>query len=187
MTDAEVQQLDEATMPPEETYRRLLVLADFLEKLEEGKFYYGTWATGEDLHRCGTTACALGWTAAIPEFRELGVRLRRDHQHLDGGFTVGWASAPFGLTWGSDRTACALFGLSMNEASFLFYPGNRMWDDARRLCLAVNDGSRKAPTMRNLRAPNDDATANEVAQHIREFVAFRQGLRPSWKWVSYGY
>lgn len=58
---------------------RLLRLADFLEKeVPEKKFNMKTFFSDNvnslyDLqHKCGTTACALGWMCVIPEFRALG-------------------------------------------------------------------------------------------------------------------
>lgn len=61
--------------------KRLLRLADFLENLPDERFNFSvwvgsTWKGHEDLS-CGTTACALGWAAAMPEFRKLGARLKR--------------------------------------------------------------------------------------------------------------
>ncbi len=60
---------------------RLLLLADFLDKLPPERFNYAAWVGHdwkemEDLS-CGTTACALGWAATMPEFRKLGLRLSR--------------------------------------------------------------------------------------------------------------
>lgn len=59
--------------------RRLVKLAAFLEKLPRNRFDYSRfigadWEGGQNLE-CGTTACALGWAATMPEFRRLGVRL----------------------------------------------------------------------------------------------------------------
>lgn len=46
--------------------QRLLVLADFLEtKVEPSRFDMRSW-------KCGTTACAAGWAAMIPEFVAAG-------------------------------------------------------------------------------------------------------------------
>lgn len=55
--------------------RRLLKLADFLEKLHHSKFNLNEWVSGkkpklmsEDPTKkgdCGTTACAVGWLPAI--------------------------------------------------------------------------------------------------------------------------
>lgn len=61
--------------------RRLLKLADFLETIPETRFDLRTWVgdswKGKQDLSCGTTACALGWACTMPEFRKLGVRLKR--------------------------------------------------------------------------------------------------------------
>lgn len=55
--------------PIPEGHRRLLVLAEFLEtKVPVEKFSLSRW-------QCGTTACAVGWAATIPEFKALGLSL----------------------------------------------------------------------------------------------------------------
>lgn len=69
--------------------RRLLKLADFLEKLPSEKFDISNWASNEKFEAdswiapnmsalekdCGTVACALGWACIMPEFRRLGAYL----------------------------------------------------------------------------------------------------------------
>ena len=73
--------------------KRLTKLADYMEKLPKSAnkhFHMGTWfnhnseehdhkfgenITLRDLHKCGTTACALGWACMIPAFHKAGLRL----------------------------------------------------------------------------------------------------------------
>jgi hypothetical protein len=66
----------------EESNRRLLLLADFLEKLPPERFNYGEWVGkdwgGKQDLSCGTTACALGWACTMPEFQALGLKFRSD-------------------------------------------------------------------------------------------------------------
>lgn len=94
--------------------RRLLKLADFLEKLPRKRFDYGVfvgpdWEGAQDLS-CGTTACALGWAAAMPEFRRLGLHFSK----YGDGVILGDLS---------DFAAGAeIFGLTNNETDFLFSP-----------------------------------------------------------------
>lgn len=64
--------------------RRLLKLADFLEKLPPRKFAMRTWATAakEGRPSCGTAACALGWATAIPAFYKAGLYLHPTPERL---------------------------------------------------------------------------------------------------------
>jgi hypothetical protein len=131
--------------------KRLLKLADFLEKLKPARFDYGewvgkTWQGGLDLS-CGTTACALGWAAAMPEFRRLGLRLiAYDPEHPEGGGTVRDIE-----TGAEDQDAAVrVFGLDSLGACELFLPGP--------------GGD----------FPKADATPKQVAKHIRRFVKDRQ-------------
>jgi hypothetical protein len=74
--------------------RRLLLLADFLEKLPR-KFYknfrmndwldlgggdlaygLGSLENHKELGECGTSACALGWATQVPSLRRAGVTMR---------------------------------------------------------------------------------------------------------------
>ena len=112
---------------------RLLLLADFLEtKVPKVNWYYGLIYGREfvrstrDVVSCGSTACAVGWAAFVPELKD----------EID-------VFKPW-------ETAQSAFGLSYAEMLYLFQP-----------------------------CPNDDqcsplgpnATAAEVASHIRSFVA----------------
>lgn len=63
---------------------RLVVLETKLRSIPESRFDISTWVGTKELPwggaedlSCGTVACALGWAATIPEFRELGLRLER--------------------------------------------------------------------------------------------------------------
>jgi hypothetical protein len=63
----------------QEGRRLLLLLADFLDKLDPARFDYTDWVgdswEGKQDLSCGTTACAMGWACTMPEFRALGLRL----------------------------------------------------------------------------------------------------------------
>lgn len=93
--------------------KRLLKLAAFLRTVPRRRFDYSTWI-GEDWKgaqdlSCGTTACAMGWAATMPEFRRLGLRLDEGVPSLDGngdGFDA----------------AQELFGLELSESIDLFAP-----------------------------------------------------------------
>lgn len=69
--------------------RRLLKLADFLETVPPERLNMSSWVgrdwQGDQGLSCGTTACALGWAATMPEFRRLGLRLRAAPAD-DGGY-----------------------------------------------------------------------------------------------------
>jgi hypothetical protein len=53
----------------------LNLLADYLENLppEAPEFDMGSWGSH---HACGTSACAIGHAALMPEFQALGLRMR---------------------------------------------------------------------------------------------------------------
>lgn len=125
--------------------RRLLKLAAFLEKLPPERFDYrylvgAGWKGKPDLS-CGTTACALGWAAAMPEFRRLGLALRPAPM----GVVVRMRAHP---KWHSWQAAEHVFAIDYRGFEQLFLPGT--------------DG-----------ALQGDATAKQVARHIRKFVAKR--------------
>lgn len=71
---------------------RLLKLAAFLEKLPPERFSLATWVgrfwAGKQDLSCGTTACAMGWAATMPEFRRLGLRLYSTDVAWNGGGLV---------------------------------------------------------------------------------------------------
>lgn len=108
------------------THERLLHLADFLEKLPPGRFNYHHWV-GDDWkgHQdlsCGTTACALGWAATMPEFRKLGLqlswspdRLNRPLVKLETDQTARFWESPV-------NAAMEVFGLTSDEVGYLFTP-----------------------------------------------------------------
>lgn len=130
--------------------RRLLKLADLLDTIPAERFYLGTWcgpdwAGAPDLS-CGTTACALGWATTIPEFRKLGVRMKREGINVGPGFAQARCPNPAGV-------AKRLFGIcdttdrGYEDYNYLFFPS------------AYPRDSRTKP--------------REVAARIREFVSER--------------
>ncbi len=141
---------------------RLLVLADFLEKLPDERFNFGhivsrDWAGDQGLS-CGATACALGWCPSIPEFRSLGISLFRDTARpTEIGIRLPDDDpCPGDSLKHSLEVAGRLFGLSDFGAEWLFMP-NTPHDESD------DDES-----------PGSDASATEVATHIRRFVAERK-------------
>ena len=139
---------------------RLLLLAEFLEnEVSESRWNYrrivgGNWGGAPDLS-CGTTACALGWATTIPELRDAGLRL-----FLFTATPVKDLAYPCLYLDGTKifEAACKVFGITMNEANFLFNPSDQ-----------------------DSETPSPDASAAEVAQHIRAFVA----VGGTWS-ISYG-
>lgn len=133
--------------------RRLLKLADFLDTLPPERFNYAYWVghdwDGRPDLSCGTTACALGWATTMPTFRRLGLRLS------------GWGVP---ILVGMDETrdqafdvASQVFGITPLESLFLFDFSVDGEDDE----------------FHGRRSPGEDATAKEVAEHIRRFVRER--------------
>lgn len=129
--------------------RRLLVLADFLEKLPPKRFDMGNWV-GHDWQgaadlSCGTTACMLGWATTIHQFRRLGLRLRR------GAGTNGGYITLTNTTRRADSSAVEvsneIFALDYSEHARLFYAHD---------------------------TPNTVITPKQGAELIRRFVAARE-------------
>lgn len=107
--------------------KRLEKLADFLDTLPRQKFDFGTFGKEEGKpfmealaagkHRCGTVACAIGWTPAVfPRLME-----------WQDGFP---AMRESGETCFS--AAEELFGIDRDESRWLFNPGpsNNLDNDA---------------------------------------------------------
>jgi hypothetical protein len=129
---------------------RLLQLADFLDKLPEEKFDFGTIAkqSGKPMlealaagHvKCGTVGCAIGWLPAVFPDQFKWVR-----SAFNDELTV--------LTKETDElnfdAAAEFFGIGYSQADYLFMPG---YEDDGYSGLA------------------DEAKATEVAAHIRKFV-----------------
>ena len=78
------------------TYRRMMKLVEYMESLPKSanrhfdmQMYFihrgdhehdiSDKPTVEDLHTCGTTACAAGWACTMPYFRRLGLRRAGDY------------------------------------------------------------------------------------------------------------
>lgn len=128
--------------------RRLLHLANKLDRLPAQRFYYGKWVgdgwQGRPDLSCGTTGCALGWAATV---RSWGLRLRR----YGSGAYVGLKGREYSPIYSPNTTSLnsaeVAFGITHDEAYRLFIPGL----DADAL--------------------GPDATAGMVAAHIRRFVA----------------
>lgn len=153
--------------------KRLLKLADFLDKLPPKRFNYCKWV-GDDWRgakdlSCGTTACALGWATTIPQFRKLGLFLRPEdacissvYKRFEVACQQGGAileSKEADMKGGYSHPAAAakeVFGLSYDEYTFVFVPAESL------------EGFEEE-------SPADSASAKEVATHIRKFVAHKYG------------
>lgn len=128
--------------------RRLLKLADFLEKLPPRRFDFRKWV-GDDWGgkpdlSCNTTACAFGWATTIPSFRRLGLVLtENDDRFSEFRFVVGLKGST-----NSTYAGKVIFGLDYLEFEQLFVPG---LEDNNQLSFF--------------------ATAKQVAKHIKKFVA----------------
>lgn len=95
--------------------RRLLKLADFLEKLPKLKgFDMGSFGTeiSDGQPACGTSSCAAGWAASIPSFRRAGY-------HLRGGSKESWVTPAFKMSTGFDAL-CLFFDINEHESEVIF-------------------------------------------------------------------
>ncbi len=137
--------------------RRLLLLADFLEKLPPERFDFNRWVgwnwRGAPDISCGASACALGWATTIPELHEAGLRLSIDR--VEGIGVIHLASdVDFEFSDGPPRASRVVFGLSSREHERLFLPYTGIDDENGRL--------------------SREASAKQVADHIRQFVEAAQ-------------
>lgn len=139
---------------------RLLKLATFLDELPPSRFDLSTWfgegSDGRPDLTCNSTACALGWATAIPEFRELGL-----HGRVMASGVVAIcmgepdeSRSPWGLCV---QAAGQLFGLSEPDVDLLFTP----YDGEDEDDVDESEDGHLSPL----------ATPEMVAAHIRQFVA----------------
>lgn len=145
-------------MSTNRTYaQRLFKLADFLDTLKPSRFRYDKWV-GDSWQRkqdlsCGTTACAMGWAATMPAFRRLGL-----HLFDDGIGVIAMRTKGDGVLLGIS-VCTELFNIDAKEAEYLFIPlGDRFEVTLDETCGM---------------GPSTEATAKQVARHIRRFVRFR--------------
>lgn len=138
--------------------RRLLSLAEFLDKLPPERFYFGRWVgiswQGKSDLSCGTTACAFGWGTTIPALRKAGLRLGLTNH----GFGVVHLKDKMPSENAPEEAAAKVFGLSKEDFDYLFFPYEET--EAYRY-------GREAPSI--------NASAKEVAKHIRNFVTHKYG------------
>jgi hypothetical protein len=131
---------------------RLLKLAEFLEKLPRKRFNYSTWFgrdwKGKPDLSCGTTACALGWAATMPNFKRLGLEPWFDYTSRFHEFSLHGHRANY-IKIGDE-----IFGLTEDEAGYLFAYDNEGWTPLPM-------------------SPHADAGPKQVAKHIRRFVEYK--------------
>lgn len=111
--------------------KRLQTLANYLVKADKRqkalkaagkrwrKFDMNKWGNAKVLGlteaKCGTSGCAVGWATTIPEFKRAGLHLAS----VVGSSTL--CEPKFGRSGGFEA-AERFFGLSYNEANYLFAP-----------------------------------------------------------------
>jgi hypothetical protein len=141
----------------------LELLAAKLETETRIPFDYGYWVgndwDGNPELLCGTTVCAGGLATTIPEFRDLGLRLE---MHQGAAALILDNSDHY--CEGSSALA-HLLSLTYEEAAFIFLPMEYPPND----CELTGH------------SPNPDATARQMAAHIRRFVEWKRGqmvMRP---------
>jgi hypothetical protein len=137
----------------------LLQLADFLKQpTPSTHFDFGTWVgidwAGKPDLSCGTSACALGWSTVL--FPHL-LSLVKTAQGVGRVEYVG--QQPDTTMHASIAAAMHAFGLQRWEAEYLFLPGEKPPEEYEYQLY---------------RSPSENATAHQVAQHIRHFVQWAQ-------------
>ena len=142
---------------PEIYAKRLLKLADFLQKLSPERFDINDWVgygwKGESDLSCGTVACGLGWATTIPEFRKLGLKMFQN-KHRTG--IVGLTDSDlWGDIYPPADAANKIFGLTLYEFNFLFVPDLQISGLGKSLTRI--------------------STSKQAAKHIRKFVQKKYG------------
>lgn len=115
---------------------RLEKLYDFLGTVKPAKFNFGAWGASNigatDLNVCGTTACALGWAASMPEFRKRGLKLQWSVATVGPGDKESEAVVVLkdkdGQLYNGEDAGREFFGLTSDEADYLFLPKGYGWD-----------------------------------------------------------
>lgn len=140
-----------------ETKAMLEELATLLEELPPERFDYfvwvgSTWQGQKDLS-CGTTACAAGWATTLPSYRAKGLFLGQDEDDVEFGSSIFYPMVQtVDRDWLSQTEAMAyVLDISEDEAWLLFVP-------------QAKDGNL------DLEAPDANASAKEVAAHIRRYI-----------------
>ena len=133
----------------------LLKLAAKLERLPRKRFHYGSWVGRDWKGRadlsCGTTACALGWATTMPECN-LVLRRGSYQNYVATRRSRALKNLVDTGTYSLEAAARA-FDISVTDAHYLFLPRENI-----RLDSDVDSGL------------SPDATAKQVARHIRAFV-----------------
>lgn len=164
--------------------KRLMLLANFLEKLPEGRFDYSRWVgndwEGREDFSCGTTACAFGWAATLPELREAGLRAYKSG--WENGFistiTLMEGINPSDVTYDFELVRKAgkeIFDLNTDEFEYLFIPRENQdsYEEYISQIESVDESDYLNPVqyLFNLDfSPGEYATSKEVSKHIRAFV-----------------
>lgn len=140
---------------------RLMNLASFLDTIPEKNFDYSSYVDNwdgksQDLISCGSTACALGWAAMMPEIAALGVVLSPSETVKGLGYVTFTGDKITPNCNQSLDVGRKVFDLTIEEFYFLFMPDHHMsFDDEEETSYC---------------SPDENASAKEVANHIRLFV-----------------
>lgn len=174
---------------------RLLKLVKKLRQVERSKpqqfkydhFLGNDWEGAPDLS-CGTTACALGWGTAIPEFQKKGLAFkmspstRWDNEARcvvprigkNGKQAFDGALALNGKVMDEFEIGAKFFGIKMEESNYLFCPS---------MFLHVDYGNSEVIPDFPI-SPKVSASAGEVADHIMMFVKRRMTPKKATKKIT---
>jgi hypothetical protein len=146
--------------------KRLLKLADFGDSLLPEQFnfrcFVGENWKGRANLSCGTNACMFGWSTTIPSFRRLGLRMSMSHMDIVAWPHLAGDRVAFESTL---RAGEVIFGLSEHEFKYLFLPYQDLNNEEREY---QKDNFESV-------SPDRNATAQQVAEHIRSFVKYKYG------------
>lgn len=134
-------------------YERLERLAALLDTVPPEKFDLGSWA-------CGTTACAIGWAALDPTFRNEGFRLE-----------VEYFVPLFGTRRRADATKLSHTNVSWRRLQPDSYPVFGGYEDYEAVMLFFGLSKDQAHRLFDRAAYGNAGTATDVAKRIRAMLA----------------
>ncbi len=148
-------------------FKRLLKLADFLDKLPRSHFNFREIILEVPKTKevaCGTVGCAIGWCPTVfprlcKAFKPRGIMLYKDQSIVRAiGHSIAVPKRFFGGIYGTHAVAAYhLFGIPPNDAQSLFTPN---------MMSPADDGILSA-----------EATPKQVAKRIRTYVKWAKASK----------
>ncbi len=135
---------------------KLNKLADFLDNLEDSKFYFGSvvedWVGFEKDYVCGSVCCAIGWTPKLFPDEVKWAPGAVDNLSYEGNSDLDYSDV-----------AARLFNIAVSDADTLFSPNRTPHDPEGWIEWGI-------------RVLDEAATPKEVAENIRYFIEMKEHL-----------